>query len=113
MLAETGTTILKFFLHISYDEQRARLQARLDDPTKRWKFNLRDLEERKKWGAYMQAYEDAIEATSSAWAPWYVVPADSKSSRNQLVSSMLVETLEGLGMKYPEPAEDYSNVTIV
>jgi len=112
LLAETGTTILKFFLHISKDEQRARLQARLDDPAKRWKFNPRDLEERKKWDVYMQAYEDAIAATSSEWAPWYVVPADSKSARNLLVSSILVETLEGLKMSYPQPEGDYSKVVV-
>lgn len=112
MLVQTGTTILKFFLHISRDEQRARLQARLDDPDKRWKFNPRDLEERRKWDDYMRAYEDAIAATSSSWAPWYVVPADSKSARNFLVSSILVQTLERLGMKYPEPTGDYSGIVV-
>jgi len=112
MLSETGTTILKFFLHISKDEQRSRLQARLDDPAKRWKFNPRDLEERKKWDKYMQAYEDAIAATSSEWAPWYVVPSDSKSTRNLLVSSILVDALEGLKMKFPTPAEDYSKIVV-
>jgi len=111
-LAETGTTIVKFFLHISKEEQRGRLQARLDDPTKRWKFNPRDLEERRKWDDYMQAYEDAIAATSHDWAPWYVVPADSKSARNLLVSSILIETLQGLEMRYPEPAEDYSTLVV-
>lgn len=112
MLAENGTTILKFFLHISKDEQRKRLQARLDEPTKRWKFNPRDVEERKKWDAYTRAYEDAITATSSQWAPWYVVPSDSKSTRNLLVSSILVETLENLRMEYPKPEQDYSKVVI-
>ncbi len=111
-LADTGTTIVKFFLHISKEEQRGRLQARLDDPTKRWKFNPRDLEERQKWDDYMQAYEDAIAATSHDLAPWYVVPADSKSARNLLVSSILIETLQSLDMRYPESAEDYSKLVV-
>ena len=112
MLADNGTCILKFFLHISKDEQRARLQERIDTPDKRWKFNPRDLEERALWADYMRAYAAAIENTSSAWAPWYVVPADSKSSRNLIISSILVETLESLKMKYPQPAADYSGVVV-
>ncbi len=111
-LAETGTTIVKFFLHLSKEEQRARLQARLDDPTKRWKFDPHDLEEREKWDDYLRAYEDAIAATSSDWAPWYVVPADSKSARNLLVSLILIETLQGLEMRYPEPTQDYSTLVV-
>lgn len=112
MLAETGTTIVKLFLHISRDEQRSRLQARLDDPLKRWKFDPRDLEVRRKWDDYMQAYEDAIAATSSPWAPWYVVPANSKSGRNFVVSSLLIDILEQLKMKYPEPSQDYSGLVL-
>ncbi|MBI4293604.1 MAG: polyphosphate kinase 2 family protein [Betaproteobacteria bacterium] len=112
MLADNGTCILKFFLHISRDEQRARLQERIDAPDKRWKFNPRDLEERRLWADYMRVYAAAIENTSKAWAPWYVVPADSKSSRNLIVSSILVETLESLKMTYPQPAEDYSGVVV-
>jgi PPK2 family polyphosphate:nucleotide phosphotransferase len=112
MLAENGTTVLKFFLHISKAEQRKRLQERIDDPSKRWKFNPRDLQERKRWDDYMAAYEDAIEATSSEWAPWYVIPADSKSTRNLIISSLLVETLQSLGMAYPQPAEDYSKIVV-
>jgi PPK2 family polyphosphate:nucleotide phosphotransferase len=112
MLAENGCTILKFFLHLSKEEQRARLQARLDDPTKRWKFNPRDLQERKLWEDYMRAYESALEATASDWAPWYVVPADSKSTRNVIVSSILVDTLESLDLRYPEPAVDLSHIVI-
>jgi PPK2 family polyphosphate:nucleotide phosphotransferase len=104
--------LLKFFLHISKAEQRARLQERVDEPNKRWKFNPRDLKERARWDDYMAAYEDAIEDTSSEWAPWYVVPSDSKSTRNLIVSSVLVETLEGLKMAYPQPAEDYSGIVV-
>ena len=103
MLSESGTTILKFFLHISRDEQRERLQARLDDPTKRWKFQHGDIEERKLWGDYMKAYEDAIEKTSTDWAPWTIVPADKKWFRNYVVAKTVVDTLEDFDMKYPEP----------
>lgn len=103
MLSESGTTILKFFLHISRDEQRERLQARLDDPTKRWKFQHGDLEERKLWDDYTKAYEDAMEKTSTDWAPWIVVPADKKWFRNWVVARTIVDTLEGFDMKYPRP----------
>ncbi|HEY7759904.1 MAG TPA: polyphosphate kinase 2 family protein [Burkholderiales bacterium] len=112
MLAENGTILLKFFLHISKSEQRTRLQERIDEPNKRWKFNPRDLKERTRWNDYKAAYENAIEATSSEWAPWYVVPSNSKSTRNLIVSSVLVETLEGLKMAYPQPAEDYSGIVV-
>jgi PPK2 family polyphosphate:nucleotide phosphotransferase len=112
MLGENGTTLLKFFLHISKAEQRTRLQERIDKPEKRWKFNPRDLKERARWDDYMKAYEDAIEATSTDWASWYVVPSDSKSTRNLIVSSILVETLEQLKMAYPQPAEDYSGIVV-
>jgi len=101
LLADTGTTILKFFLHIDADEQRERLQARLDDPTKRWKFRRGDLEERKLWDRYIAAYEDALSRTSTTRAPWYVVPANKKWYRNLVVATVLVEALEGLGMSYP------------
>ena len=110
MLAESGTTILKFFLHISKEEQRERLQSRIDEPAKRWKFQHGDLEERKLWAQYQKAYEEAIERTSTSWAPWYVVPADRKWYRNHVVARTLCETLESLEMKYPEP--DLSDVTI-
>jgi PPK2 family polyphosphate:nucleotide phosphotransferase len=111
-LTEHGMTILKFFLHISQDEQRQRLQERIDDPTKHWKFNPSDLQERKHWDAYMQAYEEAIEATSTDCAPWYVVPSDSKSTRNLIVSAILIEQLEVLKMQYPRPAEDYTGMVV-
>ena len=101
LLADEGTTILKFFLHISKDEQRERLQARLDDPTKRWKFRLGDLDERKRWDRYQEAYTDALEKCSTDAAPWYVVPADRKWVRNLVVSEILAATLEDLDPQYP------------
>jgi len=111
-LADEGTTILKFFLHIDLDEQRERFQARLDEPHKHWKFNPGDLEERKLWPEYMRAYEDAISRTSTEWAPWYVVPANRKWYRNLVVGTVIIETLEGLDMRYPEPAFDPDEITI-
>ncbi len=103
MLAENGVTILKFFLHISNEEQRKRLQARLDDPTKRWKFQHGDVEERKLWDQYQKAYEDAVRKTSTKWAPWYVVPASHKWFRDYVVAATIIKTLEKLDMKYPQP----------
>jgi PPK2 family polyphosphate:nucleotide phosphotransferase len=106
MLVENGTTILKFFLHISREEQLERLQERLDDPTKRWKFQHGDIEERKLWDEYMKAYEEALSETSSKVAPWYVVPANSKWFRNYVVAKTVVDALESLKMKYPAPDLD-------
>ena len=111
-LVEEGTTILKFFLHINKDEQRERLQARLDDPTNRWKFNPGDLEERTRWDEYIEAYEDAINRTSTDEAPWYIVPSNKKWYRNLVVASLLVDTLKKLDMEYPQPAEDFSGIVI-
>ena len=104
-LVENGVTVLKFFLHISRDEQRRRLLARLDDPAKYWKFSPRDLEERKLWDAYTAAYEEALERTSTELAPWYVVPADKKYLRDLLVAEVVTETLERMDPKYPGPPE--------
>lgn len=112
LLAETGTTILKFFLHISRSEQKQRLEERLADRGKRWKFNPGDLEERKHWADYRKAYEDALEKTASADAPWYVVPADKKWYRNYVIASVLVGTLRGLGMKSPEVDFDPATIRI-
>lgn len=112
LLAEEGTTILKFFLHIDQEEQKQRLQARLDEPHKRWKFKPGDLEERKKWPQYIQAYADALSKTSTAWAPWYIVPANRKWYRNLVVASVIIQTLEGLEMQYPEPAEGLEGIVI-
>ncbi len=106
MLTEEGTTILKFFLHISRQEQGKRLAARLKDKTKQWKYNPADLKERELWDEYMQAYEDALNKTSTGEAPWYIVPADKKWYRDLVVASVLVNTLQDLDMKYPEPAFD-------
>ena len=101
-LTENGTVILKFMLHISSDEQRKRLQERLDDPAKRYKFQRGDLEVRKHWDAYQQAYDRAIAATGTAWAPWTVVPADSKTHRNLMIALALRDTLAGLKLRYPD-----------
>jgi PPK2 family polyphosphate:nucleotide phosphotransferase len=103
MLADEGTTIVKLFLHISADEQRERLQERLDDPAKAWKFDHNDLEQRAHWEDYRRAFEEVLARTSTPWAPWYVVPADRNWFRNLVVSSILVETLEGLDLRYPSP----------
>ena len=101
MLVETGTVVLKFLLHISKDEQRARLQERLDDPTKHWKFSTGDLEVRKQWSAYQKAYSAAIAATGTAWAPWTIVPADSKTHRNLMIATVLKQALLKLKLAYP------------
>jgi PPK2 family polyphosphate:nucleotide phosphotransferase len=102
----TGTTIVKCMLHISYEEQRERLLARLDDPSKHWKFNEADIEERARWLEYQAAYEDAIRECSTDVAPWYVIPADRKWYRNWAVSMLLVETLERLDPRLPQPDLD-------
>lgn len=100
-LAENGTLVCKFMLHISKDEQRQRLQDRLDDPTKRWKFDPHDLDTRRHWPAYQRAYDAALQATGTPWAPWTVVPADSKTQRNLVVASVLRERLATLGLRFP------------
>ena len=113
LLAETSTTILKFYLHISKDEQKERLQERLDDPEKRWKFRKGDLEDRALWDDYMKAYEGVLSHTSTKQAPWYVVPADKKWYRDLVIATVLVETLEGLDIRRPEPKEDLTGIVIV
>jgi PPK2 family polyphosphate:nucleotide phosphotransferase len=105
-LVEEGTTILKFFLHIDAEEQRQRLLARLDEPAKRWKFNPGDLEERKLWAEYQKAYEAVLSKTSQEDAPWIIVPANRKWYRDLIISAALVDTLKGLKMEYPQPAEN-------
>ncbi len=112
MLVEEGTVILKFFLHISKEEQRRRLQDRLDDDSKTWKFNVGDLAERKLWEKYQAAYEDAINATSSPHSPWHVVPADRKWVRDVYVSAVLVNALEQLKMRYPDPPEVLDQIVV-
>jgi len=111
-LVDEGTTILKFYLNITKDEQKARLQARLDDPSKHWKFDVGDLDQRKLWDDYMVAYETAISETGTEQAPWFVIPAEHKWFRNLVISRILVETFEGLNMAYPEQTEDLSGVVI-
>ena len=112
MLTETGTTIIKCYLHISKAEQKLRLQDRLDDPTKTWKFNPNDLKERALWSKYSVAYEAAIKATSTSHAPWYVVPADSKTNRNLLISKMLLDALKSLKLTYPPVPAAFKNIKI-
>ncbi len=112
ILFDEGTTILKFFLHISKEEQRERLQARLDEPHKQWKFAKGDLSERKRWDDYVGAFEAALSKTSTEWAPWYVIPADRKWYRNLVISKILVDTLASLDMQYPEPEEDLESIVI-
>ncbi|MFP5404187.1 MAG: polyphosphate kinase 2 family protein [Gammaproteobacteria bacterium] len=112
MLTETGTTILKFYLHISKDEQKKRLESRRDDPEKQWKFQPGDLAVRAQWDDYMKAYEDAIAATSTAWAPWHVIPANNKLARNLRVSALLIDALEGLDMRYPEAPPGVADTVI-
>lgn len=113
MLVDEGTTIVKIMLHISMDEQKERLQARLDDPSKNYKFNPSDLDSRARWGDYMAAYEDAVNATATDSAPWYVVPADRKWHRNLVVARILIDTLEALDLSYPAPEHDLSTIEII
>lgn len=108
LLADEGTTVVKVFLHVSREEQGERLQERLDDPEKRWKFQLDDLATRRRWDDYAAAYEDALRETSTEWAPWYVVPADHNWVRNLAVAQLLLDVLERLGPELPpaDPALD-------
>jgi PPK2 family polyphosphate:nucleotide phosphotransferase len=101
-LARNGVLVLKFFLHVSKEEQRQRLLARLEESDKRWKFSMNDIAERRLWGKYMAAYEDMIQATSRPQAPWYVVPADNKPFARLVVAAALIEALEGLDLQYPK-----------
>ena len=111
-LTDEGTTVVKFLLVIDRDEQRRRFQARLDDPTKRWKFSLGDLDERALWDDYTTAFEACLSKTSTAWAPWYVIPANHKWFRDIAVAEILADVLEELRPDYPQPKEDLSNVVI-
>jgi len=112
MLSDEGTSILKFFLHISKDEQKKRLEERLKDPTKRWKFQENDLKERKLWRPYMNAYSDAIAKTSTPWAPWHIIPANTKWYRNWIIAGVIVNTLKTLHMAYPAPTTRSKNIRI-
>jgi PPK2 family polyphosphate:nucleotide phosphotransferase len=113
LLADEGTVILKFFLHISREEQKKRLEARLQDPTKNWKFSPLDLEERKRWDEYMDAYQDALEKCSTEDAPWFAVPSDHKWFRNWVISDTIVRTLEDMDMKYPDPMPGIDKIKVV
>ena len=101
-LADNGTVIVKFFLNVSIEEQKRRFLRRIDKPSKNWKFNAGDVEERKRWPDYMRAFEDALNATSRPWAPWYAIPADSKPYMRSEVARIVQETLESLGVDFPE-----------
>jgi PPK2 family polyphosphate:nucleotide phosphotransferase len=111
-LAENGTTILKFYLHISKDEQRKRLQARLDHPQKYWKVNPEDLKERQYWDDYVEAFEDVFRHCSKKHAPWYIIPANKKWYRNVAISQILIEAVKGLKMKYPKSKFDLSKMKV-
>ena len=106
MLANQGTTIVKFLLHISRDEQWDRMMSRLDDPTRNWKFNMGDLEERKKWDLYQKTFQEIVLATSTNFAPWHVIPANSKWFRDLSVSEIMRSTLEGMNLQWPKPSHD-------
>jgi PPK2 family polyphosphate:nucleotide phosphotransferase len=112
MLADEGTVIIKFFLHISKDEQKKRLETRLTQKNKNWKWDPSDLRDRAHWDAYVTAYEEAITRTSTEEAPWYVVPADKKWWRDYVISQTLVEALEALKMEFPKPKVDVSSIRI-
>ncbi len=112
LLADEGTTILKFYLHIDKDEQKKRLEERRDQPDERWKFRTEDLAERKLWPYYLKAYQDVLEKTSTPWAPWHIIPSNKKWYRNLLVASIITETLHNLKMKYPKAEKDISKVVI-
>ena len=110
-LVENNITILKFFLHISKDEQKKRFEERLEDPKKNWKLSLPDFEERKRWDDYIKAYEAVLRKCSTEWAPWYVIPANDKWFRNFAISEIIVRTLEKMDLKYPPPSIDLSKVS--
>ena len=112
-LADNHVTILKFFLHISKHEQKKRLQERLEDPTKRWKISESDLENRKYWDKYIESYEEALSKCSTKFAPWYIIPANLKWFRNWAVAQIILETLDSMKLKYPQPRIDVSKIVIV
>ena len=112
MLVDEGTTIVKLFLYIDRDEQRERLQARLDEPDKRWKFSKGDLGERDLWPAYIAAFEEVLGRTSTDWAPWYLIPANRKWFRNLAVAHILGEVLDDLDPRYPQPEEGLEGIVI-
>ena len=112
MLVDEGTTIIKIFLHITKDEQKRRLEDRLNTPEKNWKFEMSDLKERAYWDDYQDAFETMLQRTSTDSAPWYVIPANNKKYRNELISSLIVETMDQFDMKWPEPAEGLEDIVV-
>ena len=112
MLSETGTIVLKFLLHIGLDEQRERLQERLDDPAKHWKFSMGDIAVRKQWSDYRQAYDTLLGATHTPWAPWTIVPANSKTHRNLMIATLLREVLQNLDLRYPTGDPELAHFTV-
>jgi PPK2 family polyphosphate:nucleotide phosphotransferase len=110
MLIENGTHILKFYLHISYDEQLARFRQRLDDPARRWKISDNDYTERELWPKYIEAYEDAIALTSTKQAPWYVIPSNHKWFRNLAISQIVADTMDEMGLRLPPPRVDLAAI---
>jgi PPK2 family polyphosphate:nucleotide phosphotransferase len=112
ILADTGTVLLKCFLHIDKDAQRKRLQERIDDPEEHWKFNPMDLEERKLWNDYQAAYEDALTNCNTSYAPWHIIPSNKKSYRNLVVSNLLRQALEDLKPEYPRSAESFAGLVV-
>ncbi len=113
MLSETGTVILKFFLHISKQQQKLRLEERIADPHKNWKFDQQDLVEREYWAAYQNQYEEVISATDAPHAPWHIIPADSKTQRNLAIASIVTEKLESLGLEYPPARPELAKIKII
>ncbi len=112
LLADDGTTILKFYLHISKDEQKKRIQERLDDPTKEWKFSENDIPERKFWDDYMKAYQDALSQTSTEWAPWHLIPSNHKWYRDLVASRIIVKAMDKLDLHYPKREKELASVKI-
>lgn len=112
MLHASGTRILKFYLHISLDEQKQRFQDRIDEPSKNWKFDSEDLEKRKSWPQYMEAFQDVLNKTSTAHAPWYTIPADQKWYRNLAIQKVIVNTLRDMNPEYPTQKDDLSKIVI-
>jgi len=112
MLTDNGVVILKFFLHVSRDEQKRRFIERLTDKTKQWKFRKEDLDDRKRWEAFTKAYRGVLTHTSTKWAPWYVVPADDKDVRDRLISRTIADALEDLDLRYPKPEVSLDSVDV-
>jgi len=112
MLADEGTLIYKFYLHISKEEQRKRLQARIDNPDKRWKIDPSDFKDREKWEQYTEAYEDVLSKTSKSFAPWFIIPSNKKWYRDLIISTILERELSKIKMEFPQPKQDYTGMII-